>query len=425
MSLFKRLFGTTTEADDRAEAARLFDMKRYAEARIAYERLRDRRDVSAEGRAEAERRIAACLDALAEQRIAEAQRLLQAGQLELARTELASAAELARDDTLRKRAARMLDAAERVDARKAATPEVALDDDERWAMLAGTWSETQLEEYDRYGEGFRAALLAMDAGDPAAALPTLEARAIEHEADAVYLLLELARARSRTGDEAGGVEALERFLARVPDEDRSDARVQAYVFLAQLADRDGDDEKAIAQLQRGIDAMPDDPRPLLNMGAFLRLKGEAEPAVELIEAALALLDEDQPNWPVHLELALAKRDAGRKGEAIETLERIVRYFLSRSQVDLPAQVAVPLAELQEEAGNLGRAADLYTTLARGSDRENHVIYHREAGRVLKELGLRQEARRMLMRASALADKSSEISRDIEGILAELERDEDA
>jgi tetratricopeptide (TPR) repeat protein len=424
MSFFKRLFGTTTEEEDRAEAERLFAAKSFVEARMAFERLRDRRDVPANVRAEAERRIAACFDALAEQRIAEAERLLQAGQLDLARTELASAAEIARNDAIRKRAARMLDAAERNDARKAASPAVELDDDERWAMLAGTWSEAQLEEYDGYGEGFRTAILAMDAGDPGLALPTLEARFVEHESDGIYLLLELARARSRTGDEAGGVQALELFLTRVPDEDRSDARVQAYVFLAQLADRDGDDEKAIAQLQRAIDAMPDDPRPLLNMGVFLRLKGEAEPAVDLIEAALGLLDEDQPNWPVHLELALAKRDAGRKAEAVETLERIVRYFLGRSQVDLPAQVAVPLAELQEQAGNLGRAADLYTTLARGSDREHHVTYHREAGRILKELGLRQEARRMLTRASALADKSSEISRDIEGILAELEKDED-
>jgi tetratricopeptide (TPR) repeat protein len=380
--------------------------------------------VPAGTRSEAEARIAACLDALAEERIGEAERLLREGELELARSELTSAAELARTDAIRKRAARMLDTAERNDARVAAQTAVDLDDDERWALLAGTWSDGQLDEYDAYGEGFRAALLAMDGGDAAAALAPLEQLFREHEGDGVYLLLELARARSRTGDEAGGVRALELFLTRVPDEDRSDARVQAFVFLAQIADRDGDDEKAIEQLQRGIDAMPDDPRPLVNMGVFLRLKGEPEPAITLIEAALALLDEDQPNWPVHLELALARRDAGQKGEAIETLERIVRYFVARSSLDLPAQVAVPLAELQEGAGNLGRAADLYSTLARGSDKANHVVFHREAGRLLKELGLRQEARRMLTRASALADKSSEISRDIEDILAELEKDEE-
>ncbi|MBX7195514.1 MAG: tetratricopeptide repeat protein [Sandaracinaceae bacterium] len=424
MSFFKRLFGSTTETEDLAEADRLFEAKSYFEARLAYERLKDRRDASATTKKHADARISVCFDQLAEARIAEAERLIKDGELELARGELETAAELARTESIRKRAARMLDGAERRDARKVAQLDVHASDDERWAMLAGAWSETQLEEYDEYGEPLRRALLAMDAGDPTSARPILEELARDHEGDGVYLFVELARARSRTGDETGGLKALSLFLDRVPDDDRSEARIHGYVFLAQIAERDGNDEKAIEELQRAIDAMPDDPRPLLNMGVFLRTRGEPEPAVTILEAALSLLDEEQPNWPVHLELALAKRDAGRRTEAIETLERIVRYFLGRSQTDLPAAVAVPLAELHEQTGNLGRAADLYSTLARGSDRENHVVYHREAGRLLKQLGLRQEARRMLTRASALADKSSEISHDIEDILAELEKDEE-
>lgn len=423
MSFFKRIFGGSTEAEDRAEADRLFDAENAFEARIAYEKLRERRDVSADGRAHAEARISVCLDRLAEGRIAEAERLLKDGELELARAELTTAAELARTDAIRKRAARMLDGAEKSDARKGAKVVVEVGDDERWSMLAGTWSEEQIDEYDGYGEPFRQALLAMDAEEPAAALPVLEDLARTHEGDGVYLFVELARARQRTGDVPGSVRALSLFLDRVPDEDRSEARINGHVFLAQIAERDGDDEKAIEQLQKGIDAMPDDPRPLLNMGVFLRVRGEAEPAVTLIEAALSLLDEDQPNWPVNLELALALRDADRKDEAVETLERIVRYFVGRAHLDLPGQVAVPLAQLHEERGNLARAADLYSTLARGSEKANHAVYHREAGRLLKELGLRQEARRMLTRASALADKSSEISRDIEDILADLEKDE--
>ncbi len=424
MSFFKRLFGTTTEAEDRAEADRLFDASNWFEARLAYDKLKDRRDASASTREHAAARVIVCSDGLAEARIAEAQRLFADGEFELARGELASAAELARTDAVRKRAARMLDGAEARDARKAARVEVAATEDERWAMLAGNWPDAQIEEYDEYGEPLREALLAMDAGDAAKAHPVLEALARDHEADGVYLFVELARARSRTGDEAGSIRALALFLDRVPDDDRSEARVHAYVFLAQLADRDGDDERAIGELQRAVDAMPDDPRPLVNLGAFLRMRGEAEPAVTILEAALGLLEEGQPNWPVELELALALRDASRQTEAVETLERIVRFFVSRSNLDIPPGVVVPLAQLHEKHGNLARAADLFTTLTRGADRENHAFYHREAGRLLKTLGLRQEARRMLTRASALADKSSEISRDVEDILAELEKDEE-
>lgn len=424
MSFFKRLFGGTTEAEDRAEADRLFDQKAWFEARIAYEKLSERRDASASTREHASTRVAICSDALAEARIAEAQRLFADGEHELARAELASAAELAKTEAIRKRAARMLDGAEKNDARRAARVEAQATDDERWAMLAGNWPDAQIDEYDGYGEPFRQALLAMDAGDAPAARPALETLAREHEAEGVYLFVELARARSRTEDEAGAVRALSLFLERVPDDDRSEGRINAHVFLAQIASRDGDDEKAIGELQRAVDAMPDDPRPLVNMGSFLRLRGEAEPAVTILEAALALLEDSQPNWPVELELAIALRDAGRENEAVEMLERIVRFFVARSNLDIPPVIVVPLAQLHEKRGNAARAADLYATLARGNDRDNHALYHREAGRLLKKLGLRQEARRMLTRASALSDKSSEISRDVEDILAELEKDEE-
>lgn len=424
MSFFKRLFGTTTELEARDAADRLFERSSWIDARLAYEKLAARSDASDATRAHAEARLAACADAIAEQRIEEAEHLIAGGDLALARSELESAAALARSESVRKRAARLLDGAEKRQARRAARIDVEVSDDERWAMLAGTWTDAQIDEYGAYGEAFREALLAMDGGDAKSALEPLEALAEEHAEEAAYLFAELARARSRVEDLEGSAEALRIFLERAPDDDRSETRIHAYVFLAQIAERAGDDEAAIGELQRGVDAMPDDPRPLINLGVYLRTRGEAESAVTILEAALGLYDEDQPNWPIHLEIALAKRDAGREEEAIEALEGIVRLFLARSQLDLPALVVVPLARLQEQHGNLGRAADLYATLARGSDHDNHAVYHREAGRLLKELGLRQEARRMLTRASALVDKSSEISRDIDEILSELEDEEE-
>jgi hypothetical protein len=60
-----------------------------------------------------------------------------------------------------------------------------------------------------------------------------------------------------------------------------------------------------------------------------------------------------------------------------------------------------LAKLHEDDGNLARAADLFGTLAKGEDVLNHGLYHREAGRLLEELGLHDEARRMRERAEGL------------------------
>ena len=47
---------------------------------------------------------------------------------------------------------------------------------------------------------------------------------------------------------------------------------------------------------------------------------------------------------------------------------------------------------------------MYRALSQGSDRERHASYHYEAGRLLRELGLADEARRMLTRAEALTSE---------------------
>jgi tetratricopeptide (TPR) repeat protein len=403
MSFLRRWFGGSDPARDKAEAEAHFAAGRFYEARVAFERLADDTKASASDRALGEAGVVRAQDALARARIQEAERLLAAGQRELARTELQTAIDTARSEAIIAEARRLIERSERREVR-AQQVEVELGDDERWVLLAGNWSDAQLEEYDGYGEAFREALVRMAKGDAEGAKPVLERFAEEAEEDGVYLWLEVARGRSRTEDHPGATRALERFLERVPDEDRSEARVDAYAYLAQLAERGGHEERAIEHLEEAIDRMPDDPRPFLHLGAYLRGKGHAAEAVEVLEAAIGLMDEDRPSWLALQELGLAKRDAGRHEAGIETLEAVIRQFVSRGVVDeLPPTTAAPLAALHERAGNLARAADLWAALSRSSDRAQLVHYHREAARVLALLNERSEARRFLARAAALAE----------------------
>lgn len=431
MSFLKRMFGGASAEDERREADRLYEGRSFFEARQAYERALDKAKGAPDLREHCEVRLAACYDAMAAERIEEAERLRRDGALEIARGELSTAIELARTPAVRERARRAMEMLERRDAVEQATEAPELGDEERWAVIAGTWEEAQLDEFDGYGEPAREAILSLhlvsDASDDQQrkeraqeARATLEGLLEAHGEDAVYLWLEVGRARLVDGDEEGGAKALRRFLKRLDDEDRSEARLGAHLALASLAERRGDEEKAIGWLQKAIDAMPDDPRPFLQLGIYLRQKGHAEEAVEVLDTAIELMDEDRPSWEAYQELGLAKRDAGQTEEAVDLLEKVIRFFVSRSRLDFPPSTALPLARMHEEAGKLERAADLYRSLANGGDRANHLAYHRDAARVLTELGLLAEARRMLTRAAALAEGKPETLGEIETAIAALD-----
>lgn len=424
MSFFSRLFGTSNPESEKKEAEAHFEAGRYYEARQIFDRLTDNRDASQTDRAYAEAGVVRCQDKMAEGRIAEAERLMGEGQLALGRAELQHAIDTARSPAVIERARRRLDGTERRAVKKQMV-EVELGEEERWALIAGNWEDAQLEEYDAYGEDLRTALLAMSRGEAEVAGKLLEALGKEHGEDAVYLWLEIARARSRLEKHDNARIALKRFLKRVPDEDRSEARVEAYAYLAQLAEKAGEEEQAIEHLERAIEAMPDDPRPFVNLGAYLRAKGHAEEAVDVLDAAIALMDEDRPSPIALQELGLARRDAGREHDAIETLEQVIRLFVARAAIDdFPPGTAVPLAELHEKTGNLARAADLWASLTRTKDRPNLLRYHREAARVLGLLGERGEARRFLARAAVLVEGDNRLTDSIEMQLDGLDKDDD-
>ncbi len=397
MGLFKKLFSADPEAL-RTKADALFDAGEYGPAKLAYEKA-----IAASGDSDLDAlsaKVRACTNGIARVRIDESKAYLAQGMIELAEQELAGAIEVAADEDLRAEAQALLDGLEADDAQAQAATET-MSDEERLALLMGQWEEAQAEEYESYGETFLEAMLLLykeELDEGRGRLESLLADAVAPR----YLWLELGRARLVTDDIEGGRQALEAFLDTLDEGEANEAKVSTNLVLARLADEDGDFEAAMKRFEAAVHALPDDYRPYLAMGAFLRDKGHGEEAFAVLKTALELSKSNATDWRLLEELGLAADLADKPREASSYLEQVIDFFTGRQVTDFPPDTAQTLAKLYEAEGRLDRAADMYRALSQGSDRDRHGLYHYEAGRLLLELGLGDEARRMLTRAAALA-----------------------
>jgi len=420
MSLLKRMFGGMSLEDHRKEAEAHFEAGRFGQAKLAYEKaLEKAKGQSEDSRAELADRVDASCDGIARDRITRAQVHVDEGDLDLARAELEGAIEVVTDDTIKAEAEELLYGMERVEAVTAAE-EVEVTDADRLATIAGTWEPAQDEEYTEYGDDMNDALLALFSEEPKAARPLFEAILKDAEAPR-YLWLEVGRARMIDEDDEGAEEALRTFLELLEDDEGGEGRLSAHANLARLADGRGDTEGAIAELEDAAAFFDEDPRPLLTLGRYLREKERPTDAVEILRMAADLMGM-RPDWAILEELGLALVDSGEKAEAIDVFESSVSFLTSQKITAFPIRTASTLAKLYEDAGNLERAADLWRVLSQGPDRQNHLVYHREAARVLAALDLTAEARRMLERAAALAEDDEEQAAEIAEALAALDED---
>ena len=418
MGFLKRFFGAGTAQEYVEAGDRLFEKHDFGAAKLEYERALDKLESGDASRPGVQEMVDACLDKLALRHIAEARRLIDQGDPELAQAELESALEVVATDDVRKEVQAVVDQLERIDAEEQAV-ETELTDDERYTVISGSWEDAQADEYDELGEPFREAILKLHDGEIAEARPLLEALLDEAEAPR-YLWLEIGRVRLMTEDNEGGKEALEEFLDSLAADEIGDARLAAHVELARLADEDGDFEGAMAQFQSAVETFDNDYRAYFAMGAFLRRTGHAEEAIEILDLAAAVMDDLRPDWQVMQELGLAHRDAKQPSEAVDWLERVISFLTDRKHIDFPPSTAVPLAQIHEEEGRLERAADLYASLAKGSDVDNLATYHRHAARLLAKVGLNDEARRLYQRALAQTKPDDESRAEIEAAIADLE-----
>jgi tetratricopeptide (TPR) repeat protein len=127
----------------------------------------------------------------------------------------------------------------------------------------------------------------------------------------------LARLHAGSGDTARAIDLLEGVLASNPN------LAGAKNDLAYLLTEQGTDlERGLRLAREAREALPEKPQTLHTLG-FAMLKNDlAEPAVEQLREAIALVEEGQEVPPIFLyHLGLAYKAAGQHGKATEALER--------------------------------------------------------------------------------------------------------
>ena len=412
MSLFKKLFSADPAGLEK-KADALYAAGDYGPAKLAYEKALDAAPV--EARPELETKMRRCLDAIARRRIDEAKAYLKQGAIELATQELEGALEVAVDEAARAEASALLDGLEAEDARTQAAS-LEMTDEERIALLMGQWEESQADEYEAHGDDLLHALVMLHKEQVGDALPQLESL-LETATAPRYLWLEIGRARLLSEDLTGGRDALERFVAAMDEGEAVEAQLAANLTLAGLADDRGEFENAMRHFEAALHTRPDDYRPYLAMGAFLRDKGHAQEALDVLGTALELSRSSGTDWRLLEELGLASEQVGKADDARSFFEQVIEFFTNHQIADFPPPTATALARLYESQGRPERAADMYRALSQGSDRERHALYHFEAGRLLQAIGLTDEAHRMLTRAEALmSDEDTELAAQIAALL---------
>jgi len=403
-----KLFGQRTAAEWVDKADSDWGAGDYGVAKLAYESAAAASDATPDQRSRAEQRVIECRDRLATARIEEAEKLAADSDEmshELARAEIKSALQIAASPSVLQRARSLAERLEQGDARQHAQ-ELADDEPDILTTISGTWEPEQAEEYEAYGEPLFAALIAVHQGRPQEALAALQ-RVMSEAKDPHYLCFEVARAQLMTGDTEAAAGMLRKFLASIGPDEGGETRLVAHMELAAMAKDRSDFDGAVQELENAIDALPEDPRPYVSLGVFLRTEGHAGEAIEVLEAAQQVIGEARPDWRIVQELGLAHLAAGNRARALELLEKVIQTFATQRLTDLPPDTAMPLAKLHEEAGNKARAADLYASLARGSDRDRLYDHCFAAGRLLLELQQQDDAVRLLQQAAELSRNGTE------------------
>jgi len=416
MSFFKKLLGGTFESN-RDEGHALFADQSYGPALLAYEKALDKAsgDRASAGDVEAvTERVRRCRLELARGRLAEADALVGEGEMQRALENLEDAAEICDDEEIAEAIAERKQRYEAEEARRLRGDEEEMTEEELLAVMAGTWNEDQADEYAELPDEFRDALLARQDGDLERAVElfseVIECPDLEYEPR--YAHVELATTLTGLGRNEEAIEAFDRFLEAVEDdEDALEARTAALTAKGRtLLDLERPDE-AEELLLAATRLSPESHVTFLNLGVFLRSRQDHERSLEALRTAAELMGQMHPDFRVIREMGLTYLAMDRKQEAEETLYAVVEHHASRGTHDqLDPLATITLAKLYEDKEQFDKASDLYRHLAQGYDSANHFAYNLEAARLLGRAGADPSlVERYLTRATELARGETDIA----------------
>jgi tetratricopeptide (TPR) repeat protein len=416
MSFFTKLMGGTFESN-RDEGDEHLAEGRLGEAKMAYERALRKADRSEGAAVQAVRdRIVKCRRELAFKRLEEADALVAAGEMEDARDRLKDAIEICDEPEIAAAVEARRKRYEADIARQLVSDAAEMTEDELIAVIAGTWTDAQADEYAALPDCFRDAVLAGHDGDHANAVLFMEKAIAESDTasdekpEHYYVYLELGLAKARAGLYDSAIEALGRFVEESEgDEEAAEKRVTALAALSRIhakAERFDEAEQALVEATRSL---PANHTVWAGLGIFRRDMKKHDEAIAALEKAAVLMGTMRPDFSVVRELGITYLAMGKKAEAEEHLFAVIEHSASlgeHEQIDPLA--AIPLAKLYEDQGKLDKAASLYRHLAVGHDVANHFAYNVEAARLLGAGGEDRElVQRYVARAEELAKSDAE------------------
>ncbi|MCP4601993.1 MAG: hypothetical protein GY847_16000 [Proteobacteria bacterium] len=414
MSFLTKLLGGTFESN-RDEGESLFKTRHFGEARLAFDRaLAKSKSARSEDIRAVQDKVRTCKLELAKEHIAWADQEADDGNIEVAVELLEEAQEICKDSEIIEAIGERKKRYDSEDARRLVGDGEEISEEELLAIFAGTWTESQAEEYAALPEDFYKALLAAHDREYEQAKELLSD--IVNRSDLAitpcFAWLELGRMRLQSEDEVGALEALGVFLDAVTDDDENmELKVAAHNFkAAALAKLERLDE-AKEELILNTSLTPGDHNVFLNLGIFLKGRQEYPGALEALETALELMGQMHPDFRVIRELGFTYLAMDRKQEAAQNLGAVVEHLASRGEHDqFDPETVIALAGLHEEKGDIMQAADLYRHLAIGYDTKNHFVYNLEAARLLGLAGGEAAlVERYLTRANELAGNDEQES----------------